>query len=1127
MSATDTSTITATANAVSFAAAIGLGGAGAISLSFADNTIDNDVEAYATLATIKTTASTADLVITATENATVTSTATASAVAVASIFSGAVGSATSDATVTTTTRAYADPVELDVKGNVEIDAIVTAKADATTTGAAVSVALVAVSSAVTEATAMVTPTVESCLGGYTGESETRKAQAGGTISVGSTLAATATALVQGSAISVSIGGANASPTATAKIQPNAATPTSMVKASISGGNVGSTAGGINVKAIYNADPDGKVVNGTGAQATAYAASGSMVGNAESTATANDKPYLNALVDSDATLDAAGTITISTMSATSAISLAAGKAGGLVGFGASHALSTAQSNSEAYVAGAVGSLDETGAANLVVSAYSADDAQAASYAVSGGLVANSKNDAAATASPVVKVYLGADSIINATGNIEVEATADPEADASTYGVGGGFVKLGGSVSNSTVEPDVDAYIGTGAIVLSGGDVTVEATVEPQSETSPPAYIITLVDPDDDTLTVDDHGLLTGTAIEYENGSNTTISGLDGRTESNVDPTCGNWASGTSYSTGDVVMASDGKTYAAKSNHTSADTTNPALNTTVSNAVWERASIVDRRVYNIIVTGPDTFQLGSLFQGEELTGDDGSGINSEFDTIRFASAHNFEDGDIVRYEATAGATSVGLGTSQYYVQVIDGLTIRLLTEATPVEKVFTPGSTDASTNTITTTTNHGYTDGQAVRYDAPDPTGFVNLNVDVHYTGTNDEGGAVFENVPGADNIYFTDDDFKRIAHGFEDGDEVVYTVEKGVAIGGLEDGRHYWIANSDTYSVQLKRTDMLNEYVYYVRGNGSNDQIVLSDGNTSTWADAGFRVGEQIVISNSDGNNNTYTISAINGATLTLSGAVLHTITRVDRAMTLGYVDIDSGDGVDNRVTLTLSSGTWAGMGITSGTIELANLGIYSGGTATIQSVSGGTIRLNTVYAGGSGTYADAYVQRPDPTNDTFGSGIVALTPDKAIRVGDQPLDPTEAEQRAQSDQRGRPADQGRRLRRAGRRPHLLRQVRRCRQLPASCQQNRCGARPERHRLELVGATRLYQGGGPHRGRRRAEASHRYHRRDGQWHADHSGPGRGVAEPGGGGQRRRAVNGDRAGLRRRLCRHREE
>ena len=53
-----------------------------------------------------------------------TSTATASAAAVSSIFSGAVGSATSDATVATTTRAYADLVELDIGGNIDIDAII-------------------------------------------------------------------------------------------------------------------------------------------------------------------------------------------------------------------------------------------------------------------------------------------------------------------------------------------------------------------------------------------------------------------------------------------------------------------------------------------------------------------------------------------------------------------------------------------------------------------------------------------------------------------------------------------------------------------------------------------------------------------------------------------------------------------------------------------------------------------------------------------------------------------------------------------------------------------------------------------------------------------------------------------
>ncbi|MDV7402605.1 hypothetical protein RZS08_64885, partial [Arthrospira platensis SPKY1] len=110
-------------------------------------------------------------------------------------------------------------------------------------------------------------------------------------------------------------------------------------------------------------------------------------------------------------------------------------------------------------------------------------------------------------------------------------------------------------------------------------------------------------------------------------------------------------------------------------------------------------------------------------------------------------------------------------------VDHLTIRLLTTATPVEKLFSPDS--ISGNTITTTTNHGFSNGQAVRYDAPDPKGFVNYNVDVTYQGTEKDGvTAKFADAPDANNIYFTNADFQRIAHGFATGDRVLYNVEEG-------------------------------------------------------------------------------------------------------------------------------------------------------------------------------------------------------------------------------------------------------------------------------------------------------------------------------------------------------------
>ena len=80
----------------------------------------------------------------------------------------------------------------------------------------------------------------------------------------------------------------------------------------------------------------------------------------------------------------------------------------------------------------------------------------------------------------------------------------------------------------MSPSVSAYLGTDSVVIAGLDVNVEATSVPQKPTTAqPTYQIDSVNTTDDTLQVDNHGLLTGTTVEYENGTNPAISGLDGR------------------------------------------------------------------------------------------------------------------------------------------------------------------------------------------------------------------------------------------------------------------------------------------------------------------------------------------------------------------------------------------------------------------------------------------------------------------------------------------------------------------------------------------------------------------------------------------------------------------------
>ena len=79
-------------------------------------------------------------VITALEDATIRSESTAASVAVASAIAAAGSGAESNATIHTITRAYADPVELDVAGGIDIHASATDAASATAVPSALALA---------------------------------------------------------------------------------------------------------------------------------------------------------------------------------------------------------------------------------------------------------------------------------------------------------------------------------------------------------------------------------------------------------------------------------------------------------------------------------------------------------------------------------------------------------------------------------------------------------------------------------------------------------------------------------------------------------------------------------------------------------------------------------------------------------------------------------------------------------------------------------------------------------------------------------------------------------------------------------------------------------------------------
>ena len=611
-------------------------------------------------------------------------------------------------------------------------------------------------------------------------------------------------------------------------------------------------------------------------------------------------------------------------------------------------------------------------SLTVAASSQDSANAKTDAAGGGLVSVSSNDTTAKADSVdlvanpdyatAEAYIGENSSILASGSVSVTAVATPEADSNTKGKSGGGVDVGGSFATTEVNPIVRANIRDGSVIDAVSSVTVEATAKPQ-EGDVPDYSIESVNVGNDTLQVSDHGLDTGQIVEYATNGNTHIGGLsDPLFEDREKP--------------------DGTT----------------------------ESVAVNREYAVINLGNDTLAFGGRFDGDavDLNADVPVGVDSDTEIIHFQSEHGLKTGDKVVYRAVSGSIGGLTDGTAYWVLVIDATSIKLVDD---VDKINNPGDyidsflpgdvTGGATDTITIT-GHGLSQDQAVTYDAPDPLSFTSKQVDV--TNATEDGKVKLDSSSGAENIAFIvseegSHEGEPKAHTFANGEKVVYSVTStdgaDTPIGGLENGRTYRVVTTgDNWILQLKRSDAVDVNVYYVR-TGSADQILRTD--SGSWRDDGFAAGDPIDISGSSGNNGSYTIQSISGdgKTITLQGSTPlgNDITRVVQAMTVGTWD----DGGTDRVTLTLNSGqTWSSLGITSGTIALLNLPY--GGNATINGASGSTLRLNTAYTAGAGSYSAAIVERTSSANDHFDSPVIALTPNKndadvhsLIRLADLPI----------------------------------------------------------------------------------------------------------------------------------------
>ena len=279
--------------------------------------------------------------------------------------------------------------------------------------------------------------------------------------------------------------------------------------------------------------------------------------------------------------------------------------------------------------------------------------------------------------------------------------------------------------------------------------------------------------------------------------------------------------------------------------------------------------------------NTIALGDRLSTDPDAADFGV-IDLDTETITFATAHNFRDGDQVVYHA---ATPIGglANHTTYMVRVVDANSIQLVATGFSPDDMsdFTVGDIDGTIipgETVIKDSDTTFEDGDAVTYVAPVPSTFSGSQVDVAYDTKTEDGETVpvITSDPDANNIYFLDADGFRMPHGFSNGDVVIYSVEGNTAISGLTDGLTYRVANvgGEGCSLKLKPT-VTASLTFTLAGTDANiTGVNVETGVDVNWTDHGFKAGDSITISGSSINDGkTYTIASISadGTTLYFNG----------------------------------------------------------------------------------------------------------------------------------------------------------------------------------------------------------------------------------------------------------------
>ncbi|HPM80080.1 MAG TPA: hypothetical protein PLF81_05245, partial [Candidatus Anammoximicrobium sp.] len=431
-------------------------------------------------------------------------------------------------------------------------------------------------------------------------------------------------------------------------------------------------------------------------------------------------------------------------------------GALITFvGVGDAKGTARGKTSAEVLGGIETTaGGVGASNVTVVAQASDIANGQIRQHSGGGISVSVSTAEATTTPTVAAVIGG--TIRAGSNINVDADSFTDADATIDNTSGGAINVSVYNADVTVTPAVSATVADNAVLAAGNTIRISSNHgQPAAGLSDGTFnAATQADTVHDTISfTHDHGLQTGAEVTYDALGHTAIGGLGDERTYGVIVT-----GDKSLQLGDTFFAQEPTS-------------------------GEPAGI---NVANDTIVFPAPHNL----QGDGLPG----------------------TSDRVIYTVPSGSTGVdGLQSGKaYLVSVVDATTVRLVDpDALPAAPLAFAGTNVGGDNQTITIPNHGFESGQAVTYTAPAPAVTSSVLVDVAVQ--TDEFGNPIGILPnaGADNLCFTA--AVMAEQDFRDGDIVIYTAGTDpntgdpAPISPLVDGERYAVIFdlAKPYEIQLR------------------------------------------------------------------------------------------------------------------------------------------------------------------------------------------------------------------------------------------------------------------------------------------------------------------------------------